>query len=67
MGRFLLILFCTVSLHASASEVAVTVDDLPVHGHLAPGDSRASIAKKYIEVLKKHRVPLLFIFQGTGI
>jgi peptidoglycan/xylan/chitin deacetylase (PgdA/CDA1 family) len=39
------------------AEVAITVDDLPVHGDLPAGMTRAEIAKKMIEAFKAKGVP----------
>jgi peptidoglycan/xylan/chitin deacetylase (PgdA/CDA1 family) len=38
-------------------KVALTFDDLPVNGGLAPGDKPSDYARATIAVLKKHRVP----------
>ncbi len=42
---------------ARGVDLAVTVDDLPTHGPLAPGLTREVVAERFIAVLKKHRVP----------
>lgn len=58
-----LILTCALALavgNASAAEgfdVAVTVDDLSVHGPLPKGTTWPAIARSYIATLKAHRVP----------
>src|SRR5213593_2965787 len=39
---------------ARGVDLAVTVDDLPTHGPLAPGLTRETVADRFIAVLKKH-------------
>lgn len=52
--------------HAFASgpgfDIAVTVDDLPVHGSLPKGMSRAEIAKETLAAFKGHGVPQAYGF-----
>ena len=43
-------------------DIAVTVDDLPVHGPLAAGATRLAIARSYVKTLKAHRVKEAFGF-----
>lgn len=38
-------------------EVAVTVDDLPLHGPLLPGQTRVGLARSMLAVLSKHHLP----------
>jgi peptidoglycan/xylan/chitin deacetylase (PgdA/CDA1 family) len=38
-------------------EVAVTVDDLPLHGPLLPGQTRVDLARAMLAVLAKHHLP----------
>lgn len=38
------------------TKMAITVDDLPIHGDLLSSESRLDITNKFIEVLKKHNV-----------
>lgn len=47
---------------ARAEEVAITFDDLPLNGELAPGTTRVGIARDLIAVLKQHGVPPVFGF-----
>lgn len=57
------ILLCSLELWASKQiEMAITVDDLPVHGLLPKGLSRQDIAKKMVRVLKKHKIPQVYGF-----
>jgi len=39
-----------------AQQVALTFDDLPAHGDLPPGMSRAEVAQKILTILKAHHV-----------
>ena len=45
-----------------ATSVAVTVDDLPRHGGLAPGNTRVAIARKLIDAFRRHKVPAVYGF-----
>jgi peptidoglycan/xylan/chitin deacetylase (PgdA/CDA1 family) len=69
--RVFLRLFCLPILVSSAvwsaagqqrTEVAITVDDLPVHGDLPSNTTRAEIAKKMIEAFKAKGVPGVYGF-----
>ena len=42
--------------------MAITVDDLPTHGPLAPGLTRLGIATRMIDVLRKHAAPGVYGF-----
>jgi peptidoglycan/xylan/chitin deacetylase (PgdA/CDA1 family) len=60
---FLLGLLCLQTLAAKAEvRLAVTVDDLPVHGDLPKGTTRLSIARGMIETLRRHHVPKVYGF-----
>ena len=50
---FVLLLICCF---VPAQQVAITFDDLPAHGDLPPGVTRADVARKILAVLKRHRV-----------
>lgn len=53
---------------ADRFDVAVTVDDLPVHGPLPRGLTRGGIAQSYIDTLKRHGVPEAYGFvNGKGL
>jgi peptidoglycan/xylan/chitin deacetylase (PgdA/CDA1 family) len=43
-------------------EVAVTVDDLPVHGPAFAGIDRVRIAERLLEAFKRHRLPPVYGF-----
>ncbi len=50
------------------TRIAVTVDDLPAHGELLPGVSRADIARGVLQALKNNGVPQAYAFaNGTDI
>ncbi|WP_165828737.1 polysaccharide deacetylase family protein [Caulobacter radicis] len=51
---------------AQGFDVAVTVDDLPVHGDLPPGMTRLSIARSHIETFKAHGVNEAFGFVNSA-
>lgn len=42
---------------AASFDIAITVDDLPAHGSLPPGMTRAGIGQATIAALKAHHVP----------
>src|SRR5919197_2946796 len=52
----------------AATELAVTVDDLPAHGATPPGMSRLEIAEHIIRTLRRHAVPGVYGFtNGRGV
>ena len=56
ISRSLLILFLALCFQVFAEQVAITFDDLPAHGDLPPGVTRADVARKILAVMKAHRV-----------
>jgi peptidoglycan/xylan/chitin deacetylase (PgdA/CDA1 family) len=57
------VLACAFSGTASgATEMAITIDDLPTHGPLPQGMQRLAIAEQIISVLKRHAVPEVYGF-----
>ena len=44
------------NLALADTKMAITIDDLPVHGEITPGTTRTEIAKSMIAVLKRHGV-----------
>lgn len=53
---------------ARGLELAITVDDLPVHGPLPPGETRLSVAQQMLVALKTAGVPAVYGFaNGTHI
>jgi peptidoglycan/xylan/chitin deacetylase (PgdA/CDA1 family) len=49
-----------------AFNVALTVDDLPVHGPDFPGVDRVAIARRLLSAFEKHRVPQVYGFVNGG-
>ena len=53
---------------AQGLELAITVDDLPVHGPLPPGETRESVARDMLAALKAAGVPEAYGFMnGTHL
>ena len=60
-------LSCALAGMASAAtEMAVTIDDLPTHGALPKGTQRTAIAEQIISILKRHAVPEVYGFVNGG-
>jgi len=51
---------------AAGVELAVTIDDLPTHGPLPPGTTRATVADHLVHTLKQHGVPGVIGFVNGG-
>ena len=66
LNLFILILFAFVSQSHAVIKVAVTVDDLLIHGPLPPGVTREMIATKMTEIFRKHKVPEVYAFINAG-
>jgi peptidoglycan/xylan/chitin deacetylase (PgdA/CDA1 family) len=49
-------IFCQSGVSVAATKMAITVDDLPIHGDILPTESRLDVAKKFVEVLRRHHV-----------
>jgi peptidoglycan/xylan/chitin deacetylase (PgdA/CDA1 family) len=47
---------------AIAEKVALTFDDLPLNGELAPGMTRAGIVRDVLDILKSRRAPPVYGF-----
>lgn len=63
------LLLATLAVKAGASErfdIAITVDDLPMHGQLPPGMTRLGIAQSTLDTLKAHGVPEAFGFVNAA-
>ena len=57
------IFFSIFSVKSFATiKVAITVDDLPTHDILPVGVTRIEVAKKMLEIFKKHKVPEAYGF-----
>lgn len=69
MKRLAGLLLATLAVKAGASErfdIAITVDDLPMHGQLPPGMTRLGIAQSTLDTLKAHGVPEAFAFVNAA-
>ena len=66
MARWLTGVFAVMALAvfapANAAEVALTFDDLPVHGIPTPGASRADIARAIVAALQAAHAPPVYGF-----
>ncbi|MCA9717543.1 MAG: polysaccharide deacetylase family protein [Myxococcales bacterium] len=51
---------------AGPLRVAVTIDDLPAHGPLPPGETQLSVHTAILDVLDAHRVPAVYGFINAG-
>ena len=58
----LVVLLTLISLTSRAEPLAITFDDLPLNGQLAPGTTRVGIAKDVLRILKEHRVARTYGF-----
>ena len=62
-------IFCTIflaTISASAQQLAITFDDLPVHGPLPPGETRQHIATSILETFRTNAMPPVYGFiNGT--
>jgi len=59
----LLALFVT---QAHAEKLAITFDDLPLNGELAPGTTRVEIVDGVLKILQQRRVPQVYGFINAG-
>ena len=48
--------------HSNALKIALTFDDLPVHGPLPPGETRVGIAQKIVAALQAVQAPPIYGF-----
>lgn len=69
--KFPRILFALAGIFFSCAagatiQMAVTVDDLPVHSPLPSGETRLQIAEKMLKGLKKHNVPEVYGFVNAS-
>ena len=67
MSRYLCagVLFLWAGL-ACAQQMAVTFDDLPVHGAMPPGMTRLEIAQSILKTLKREKLPAAYGFVNGG-
>ena len=61
---FCIACFCVLALvpQAFSQQVALTIDDLPAHGSLPPGMTRADVAKIMLKELKDAHAPKVYGF-----
>lgn len=59
------VLLCSPAF-AEPFDIAITVDDLPVHGELPPGVTRVALAQEHLRILKAHGVPEAYGFVNAG-
>jgi len=52
----------SLPLSASAEDVAITFDDLPLNGVLPPNTTRTQIVQRVVTILKQHQVPPVYGF-----
>lgn len=58
-----LVLVCGLAVgQARAQQIAITFDDLPVHGPLPPGETRLKVARQILRALKAAHVPPTYGF-----
>jgi peptidoglycan/xylan/chitin deacetylase (PgdA/CDA1 family) len=66
LARATLALAALLASSARAENVAITFDDLPLNGTLAPGMTRVQLVKDVLRILKAHRVPQVYGFVNAG-
>src|SRR3712207_2374363 len=50
----------------TAPQLAITMDDLPVHGTLPPGETRASVAERILAAFRAAGVPEVYGFLNAA-
>lgn len=66
MKRLLLVLLLGLPALAPAQDLAITIDDLPVHSALPPGETRLSVAERMIAALQDAKIPEPYAFVNAG-
>jgi peptidoglycan/xylan/chitin deacetylase (PgdA/CDA1 family) len=56
----LCVFLVAVPLHAQ--QVAITFDDLPLHGDLPPGETRLQVARSILETIRREHLPAVYGF-----
>jgi peptidoglycan/xylan/chitin deacetylase (PgdA/CDA1 family) len=51
-----------VAVPLFAQQVAITFDDLPLHGDLPPGETRLQVAKSILETIRREHLPPVYGF-----
>src|SRR3982074_998683 len=64
MFRVLSLCFCALASAPTtfAQQIALTFDDLPSHGSLPPGMTRAEVAKSVLKTLQQAHAPKVYGF-----
>jgi len=64
MKHVSLLVLCVflVSVPLHAQQVAITFDDLPLHGDLPPSETRLQVAKSILEAIRRERLPPVYGF-----
>lgn len=57
---------CVQALASEKIEMAITVDDLPVHGQLPSDVNRSDVTRKMVAVLQKYKIPEVYGFINAG-
>ena len=66
MKRLLIAFLLGLPALASAQDLAITIDDLPVHNVLPPGETRLSVAERMIAALRDAKIPEPYAFVNAG-
>ena len=61
-ARLLLLCISLVAVPLRAQQVAITFDDLPLHGDLPPGETRLQIARSILENIRREHLPPVYGF-----
>ena len=48
-----------------AQQVAITFDDLPLHGDLPPGETRLQVARSILETIRREHLPAVYGFTNA--
>jgi Predicted xylanase/chitin deacetylase len=59
----LCVFLVAVPLHAQ--QVAITFDDLPLHGDLPPGETRLQVARSILETIRREHLPAVYGFTNA--
>ena len=62
MKSVLALLLFAIAIPAPAQQIAVTIDDLPVHGTLPPNMTRLDVANSILATLKAEHMPPVYGF-----
>jgi peptidoglycan-N-acetylglucosamine deacetylase len=62
VAGFIAAVFLIAPAIGRAENVAITFDDLPLNGSLAPNTTRTGVVKDVLAILKKYRIPQVYGF-----